>query len=191
MIFTIYEIIDIIVMCVALGYIFQDYVAPQIARVKEYDPIKEFAKKQDFSQFWLAIAVTAPAIILHEFGHKFVALAFGATATFEAAYGFLVFALILKYFKAPFLFFVPAYIAWSGPVDSFGIFWIAIAGPLVNGLLWLASYTALKLNKVPKKYVPFVILTKKINGFLAIFNMIPLFGFDGSHVFSAIIDMLF
>ena len=176
-------------MSLALGFIFKDvFKKPGHA----YDPINYYKKKFNWEDFKFAVMVTAPAVILHEFGHKFVAMAFGATATFNAAYLFLGIGIVLKLIGSRFLFFVPAYVAWAGKVTHFQAAGIAIAGPLVNLLIWGISFLVLKKKKgMTLTEVHFWVLTKKINMFLCIFNMIPLPFFDGGHFFSHLIQAIF
>jgi Zn-dependent protease len=189
MFLSFWEIFDIIIMTAVLGYVFSGYISlsPRQKHDEPYDPLAQYSKKNNHNKWQKyidAVIIVAPAVILHEFGHKIVALAYGATATFEAAYMFLIVAIILRYFKSPFLFFVPAYIAWSGVVSPVEASLIALAGPAVNALLWGLSKLALKYKWLPSKYDEHLILSAKINGFLAIFNLIPIPGFDGWHILS-------
>ena len=183
------EILDIVIMSLAMGFIFKDIFKKPVS---SYDPINYYKKKFNLEDFKFAVMVTAPAVILHEFGHKFTAMAFGATATFNAAYLFLGIGLLLKLIGSRFLFFVPAYVAWSGQVTHFQSAAIAIAGPLVNLLIWFAALMVLKKKKgLTKTEFHFWALTKKINMFLFIFNMIPLPFFDGGHFFGSLIKAIF
>lgn len=187
MLFSINEIIDIVIMTLALGFIFQDIFPKKSYVSSNYDPIKDYkSKKTGFfnDNFKFAMLLTAPAVILHELGHKFFAIAFGATATFNAAYTFLVLAVVLKLLKSNFIFFVPAYVAWSGSVTNLEASVIAFAGPFVNLVLFLFSYSYIKSGKVSKKSIQFWQLFKTINLFLFGFNMLPIPGFDGYHVFT-------
>jgi hypothetical protein len=145
-------------------------------------------------EYRFAIIVTAPAIILHELGHKFIALSVGATANFHAAYTFLALAVILKLASSGIIFFVPAYVSWVGSVSFFGSSAIAFAGPAVNLALWLGSWAILEYlpkHHMTKRYTQLLILTKQINMFLFGFNMIPLrlgpFSFDGYQVFHGLL----
>jgi len=194
MLFTFSELLDIVVMSLALGFIFKDIFKKKILVAKDYDPIKaytSFTSSSGYENFIFAILVTAPAVILHEFGHKFVAISFGATATFQAAYLFLGIGILLKLMNVGFVFFVPAYIAWAGRVTAPQASMIAFAGPLVNLVIWLGAAAWLKYGKVDKKHLQFLVLTKKINMFLFIFNMIPIPGFDGYHVLINLVNALF
>ena len=187
--FTFSEIFDILVMTAVVGYIFSGIFKKPTSY--DYDPIKQFKYGFNIEDFKFAAMVTAPAIILHELGHKFVALGFGLQATFKAAYFFLGLGLILKFMNFGFIFFVPAYISILGRATPLEFSLVAFAGPAINLVLWLGSLAAVKYNLFPKKYNPFLLLTGKINMFLFIFNMIPIPGFDGSKVFSGLIQAFF
>ncbi|MEK6849690.1 MAG: hypothetical protein AABY01_03925, partial [Nanoarchaeota archaeon] len=76
MFITLYEILDVLIMTLGVGYIFMDIFRPKGAAF-------------NLHALWLSCLVTAPGIILHELSHKFTAIAFGAEATFHAAYKFL------------------------------------------------------------------------------------------------------
>ena len=72
MFFTIYEAIDLVVMTVALGTIFSIILKQQI----------HGKAHMDWKLFRFSVLLAAPAVVLHELGHKFVALAF-AQITFR------------------------------------------------------------------------------------------------------------
>jgi Zn-dependent protease len=194
--FSLAEIGDIIIMSLALGFIFGDIFKREQKIKKEtdedYDPIEAARARHEIMGInWegmkFAMAVTAPAIILHEFGHKFTAMAFGYSATFHAAYIWLVLGILMKLMKFPFVFFVPAYVSYNAPIASFKTAAIAFSGPAVNLLLFLIPLAILTFaKKIPKKYVPWLVLTKNINIFLFFFNMIPIGLFDGAHVLAGL-----
>lgn len=170
MFLSLYEIFDIIVAVVATGFIFMDTFKKP---TKEYE---SFA-----SRLWFAVLIAAPAVVLHEFGHKIVALALGYQAIFHAAYFWLGLGIVLKLISFPVLFFVPAYVSIigaEGPKTAL----IAFAGPAINGLLWIGSWIALKIGKYGRTTEAVLYYTQTINMFLFIFNMLPLPGFDGYKV---------
>jgi len=186
---SIIELIDLIIMTLFVGYIFKDSFKTPVKET--YEPLDYYSGKKSstFDNFKFAILVTAPAIILHEFAHKFVAMGFGLQATFNAAYMWLFLGLVLKLLNFGFIFFVPAYVSISGGNLSQSIITSA-AGPLMNLILWLGSAFLLK-GKINKKFIPALSLTKQINMFLFIFNIIPIPGFDGYHVFSGLFKLFF
>jgi len=69
MILSLKELFDIIVMTVILGVIFQDVF-------RRYRKPYEFYREVrfDWEGLKFAMMITAPAIILHELAHKFVAM---------------------------------------------------------------------------------------------------------------------
>lgn len=187
---TFQEIIDLFIMVFVIGFIFKDVFQVRVSN-KEHDPLEQYKKKNDFFSegFKTAVIVTAPAIVLHEAAHKITAIMFGLQATFHAAYMWLGIGLFLKLLSFPFIFFVPGFVSYTGgPVEPLVRAFIALAGPLVNLLLFLFATLALKQNWFNNKYQPLLVVTKQINLFLFIFNMIPFGFFDGAHVFRNLIE---
>lgn len=194
MIITLRELFDIIVMTVAVGFIFKDTFARHKAPVSDtYDPLEDYSFGGfGWRDLWFACLITAPGIIFHELAHKFAALALGINATFHAAYFWLVIGIILKLVNFGFIFFVPGYVSHSGLATPMQSALISFAGPFLNLVLWLGSWGLLhaRLQLTSRqKYV--LLLTKQINMFLFIFNMLPIPPFDGGHFFSALFEMLF
>ena len=211
-ILSIQELIDIAVITLALGYIFSGMFdryrrissSSHESENEEYDPIAHIQKRRALGMFdWdslkFAMIITAPAVILHEFGHKFVAMAFGATATFHAAglfgipYGGVLLGVVLKLMNTGFIFFIPAFVSHTA-VSNTGNILIAFAGPAVNLVLWIVPMLIMRMNlikdaKTNRKIGPMMMLTSKINMFLFIFNMIPIPGFDGYWVFRGILGL--
>lgn len=184
MLFTFGEIIDIILMTAIIGYIFKDIFRnkPRIT----YDPLKATKSNENF---WFAAISVGLSIVLHELGHKFIAMYFGLQATFHAAYGFLGLGVLLKLMNFGFIFFVPAYVSHPATLPIYSAA-IAFAGPAVNGLLWLLCGYLISHNLVQKKYLPLIHFTKYVNGFLFIVNMLPIPGLDGSHVLNGLLAYL-
>lgn len=177
------EIIDAILMTLIVGYIFMQLINRK--------------GKFEWNTFWFSCLAIAPAIILHEIGHKLVAILFGYTAVFHAAYMWLGVGLMLALIRSPILFFVPAFVSITcesaACVQSpSAVALIAFAGPLVNLLLFLTAYIVLKTDKkMSKKTYAFWHVTKLINIFLFGFNMLPIPGFDGYKVFAGLIQAIF
>ncbi len=191
-IITLQEIIDLAVMILAIGFIFKDAFGVRISS-KEYDPLEEYSgKRKLFSEgFKTAVMVTAPAIVLHEAGHKIAAMSFGLDATFHAAYTWLGIGMLLKLLSFPFIFFVPGFVSYSGAfVEPIARAFIAFSGPLVNLLLFLFAVAAIRQKWFNRRYLPLLVLTKQINLFLFIFNMLPIGPFDGAHVLSSLMRAL-
>ena len=169
------EIIDITIMTLVVGYIFIDSFRTYAHNTKD--------------AFLLSIAAVAPAIILHEFGHKIIGILFGFDATFNAAYPWLFIGIVLKILSG-FVFFVPAYVSLSCPADCIitpgASALIAFAGPLINATLYLGALLALKYGTWTPKQHLLLRATQKINGILFLFNMLPIPLFDGFKVYEGI-----
>ena len=192
---SLWEVFDIVLMSFVVGFIFKDALRPPVfARdpdsfIKNVTPGMSLHKLSDF---WYAVLLVAPAIIFHEFGHKFVAMAFGLSAEFHAAYLWLGIALVLKLVLPGFIFFIPAYVSISGGATPLAHSLIAFSGPAVNLVFWLGSAAVLKWGFTGSRTrrrshhdvekLRFLNLFRRINMFLFILNMIPIPGFDGFHV---------
>ncbi len=184
------EIIDLVLMTFFVGYIFSGIIP---VRRESYDPLVHYKRGFDFEGLKFAIMATAPAIILHELAHKFVALGFGLDAIFYAFYrnSFTlilgVMTIISKLTGFGFMFFVPGFVGISGNGTQLQFALAALAGPLVNLILWLSAWYLLKNKKYKKNHYLLLVLTSRINMFLFIFNMLPIPGFDGYKVFIGLI----
>lgn len=180
------EFFDIILMSAVLGFLFKDML-----KSRNDDPLQS-SKKKDFLY---ATAIVAPSIILHELAHKFVAISFGLHATFHAFYAdpttlFLgILAIIAKLTGFGFVFLVPGFVRVIGVSMPLERAAIAFAGPLVHALFYFGATLYIKYKKnMSKKEMQFAFLTKQINGFLFILNMLPIPGIDGFNLYTALFD---
>jgi|SRR3989344_5451436 len=193
-----FEFLDIIIMSLALGYIFQEYFKPyHREKSQNYDPLtnlkSKFNKQTIGTSLKYSIIAVAPAIVLHELAHKFVGLSFGVPSTFYASYGFLIIGIVLKLVSSPFLFFVPGFVSHP-QTTPFISSMIAVAGPLTNLLIWGIAVILIKNNKYfqfSEKTLMILGFMRKINIFLFFFNMIPLPPFDGYQFFAGIFQVFF
>jgi len=192
MFFSINEIIDVFIMTFAIGFIFKDVFRFR-PKVEVITPEYYLKKRLRFNMndFWFAVAVVAPSIILHEFGHKFFALANGMSAVFEAAYFWLALGIVLKLAGFGFIFLVPAYTSIGGGGSALQMAGVAVAGPLVNLFFWLGAKIVMKKVKLNRTAYHIVFLTSRINMFLFIFNMLPIPFFDGWNFFKYLFSAIF
>jgi len=193
MLFTIREIIEALVLTGVVGWIFMDVFSP--TRTPE-DYLRTARKKLlSFDAWKFSALLVAPAIILHELGHKFVALAFGLQAVFHAAWLWVGLGVIMKLVSG-FIFFVPAYVSISGVAPAWAFASVALAGPLVNFVLWGLALVAPDIRKnmrgrrITQRELQYWVLFGKINLFIGVFNMIPIPGFDGSKVFFYLFELV-
>lgn len=172
---TLLEVIYLIVTTLVVGFIFSGII-------KRRETFKRF----DFEDFKFACMVAAPGIIMHELGHKFSAIFLGLQASFHIWPTGLVIGIILKLIGSGFILIAPGYVSISAG-SNLNMLLVALAGPLVNLIFWLVCGFLLKKNK---GNFEFLFLTKEINKWLFIFNMIPIPPLDGSKVLLNLIAML-
>ena len=181
MLFTLMELVELIVMVLAIGFIFSGFMSIRPKTV--YDMMHP--KRFNWIDFRFAILVVAPAIVLHELAHKFTAIAFGVSAVFHMSPLGLGIGVLLKLFSSPFIILAPGYV--SIPLElvtDLQYRLIAFAGPFMNLCLWIGTKIYLDhAKKMPIKQLAAWALTKKINMILFFFNMIPFGFFDGAKVF--------
>jgi Zn-dependent protease len=214
MFFTIFEILDIILMTLVIGFIFHDTFRKPVV---VHDIVDHYRKKRhgplgiEWNDFWWACLLIGPTIILHELAHKFVALGFGLTATFHAACstanlvgtapfldfycGLTLLSLFFKVISFGFIFFVPGYVSIGAGGTSLQYALAAIAGPLVHLVFWISAAALLRNKKYMRKLSErkrlYVYFFKQINMFLFILNMIPIPGFDGFSFFYQLFKVFF
>jgi len=180
MITNITEIFNIIILTLAIGYIFSGYI-----RIPGL-----YSRGFNLKGIKFAILVTAPAIILHELAHKFVGLALGYGAMFHIWWFGLGLGIFLRVIGSPFLILAPGYVSIALNTTPLELSAIAFAGPFINLVLFGISFFVLKYKKrLKRKEFAFWHLTKLINMWLFIFNMLPIPPLDGSKVFAGIFGL--
>ena len=131
--------------------------------------------------FLLSGLTVGVGFLFHELSHKIVAQKYGAVAEFMAFDYMLVLALAMSFLG--FVFAAPGAVMIAGSNISIrknGR--ISAAGPMTNLVLALIFFALMKLNlgsnlNLIGQYGFF------INSWLALFNMIPVWNFDGKKVF--------
>lgn len=187
-IISISEIIQILIAILVTGYIF---IGLFPLRGSKKDILDSYTKGFDWSEFWFSCAVAAPGIILHEMGHKFVALALGLSANFEVYPLGLIVGVLLKLFGSGFILLAPGYVVIFGANALQGML-TAFAGPLVNLLIFLIAGFVLKYSKnMSRRQAIFWSLNKEVNKWLFIFNMLPIPPLDGFKVWIPLFRILF
>lgn len=188
------EILHAAIMTFVVGWLFMDTTGVHRVRTPE-EYVRAAKSRLDWNSFWFASLLVGSSILLHEFGHKIVAIAFGLDATFHAAFFWLVLAVIMK-LALGFVFFVPAYVSISGFAPP-GVYALtALAGPAVNFALYgfaklMLAVSQERKRKLSAKERLFWTLSARINLFLGIFNCIPIPGFDGYQVLENLFQMFF
>lgn len=179
-IISIEEIFYLLILTLVVAYIFMGDFRLRPRNV--YDII--YPRRFFWKEFQFAALIAAPGIVLHELGHKFIAIILGYSANFFIWPFGLLLGAFLKMIGSPFVLIAPGYVGLSNVTDDLHYKIIAFAGPLINLIIFGICWFMLKKygNKMNFKKLALVSLTKKINGVLFVFNMLPIPPLDGSKV---------
>ncbi len=130
----------------------------------------------------VAAVTVGTGFLLHELAHKFVAQRFGCRAEFHANRTMLVLAVLMSF--AGFVFAAPGAVYISGHISQRKNGIISVAGPMTNIVLSIAFIAvALYAASTGSGLLSLIgVYGSFINAWLALFNMIPFMGLDGSKV---------
>ena len=137
----------------------------------------------------LSLITLAPAFLLHEFAHKFVARYYGCWAEFRADPAGLRFGIILAAI-AGIVFMAPGAVMVAGKTTRSQFGKIAVAGPLTNVFLWSFGFMALFVIGGLGRFVDgnanpvdtIIGIWMWGNALLAAFNMLPFGPLDGKKI---------
>ena len=140
--------------------------------------------KSVFSADFYAIFVFASltvgiGFLLHELGHKFVAQRYGCFAEFRSFDNMLLLTIVMSFFG--FILAAPGAVMVSGRVSTAKNGKISAAGPIVN-LALAILFLFLAFTNLPNLIKTVMYYGFLINSWLALFNMIPFWLFDGYKV---------
>ena len=176
------EILGIIGTIVAIGYIFSGLIRKPKTWWQQLQENKYF----DWDNFKYSTMIAAPAIIFHELAHKFAGFAYGVPSYYNVLWWGLGIGIFLRVIGSGFIFFIPGYVQVSQAVDPGSMAVIAFAGPAANLAMFFISWALIKYNIKPKWNRAFHI-SKVINLWLFIFNMLPIPPLDGSKVVAGLL----
>ena len=125
------------------------------------------------------LLVFTSAFILHELAHKFLAQFYRAWAEFRVImYGAVITAIsAIPFF--PFKFIAPGAVFIGGPISERKNGRISLVGPLTN--VGLCTGFMLAYMAEPSQIF---FIGARFNAWIALFNLIPFMGLDGSKIFS-------
>lgn len=125
------------------------------------------------------LLVFTTAFILHELAHKFLAQFYRAWAEFRLIlYGAVITAIsAIPFF--PFKFIAPGAVFIGGPISERKNGRISLVGPMTNIALCLGFMLAYMAEPSQILFVG-----ARFNAWIALFNLIPFMGLDGSKIFS-------
>jgi len=133
-----------------------------------------------YINFIIASLTVGTGFLLHEMGHKIMAQKYGCFAEFRSFDSMLLLALAMSFFGV--VFAAPGAVMIAGRVNNRKSGVISAAGPIVN--LALASlFLTLIFFDIPALLRQIAHSGFVINSWLALFNMIPFWLFDGRKIF--------
>lgn len=133
-----------------------------------------------YAKFIIASLTVGIGFLLHEMGHKLIAQKYGCFAEFRSFDNMLILAIAMSFFG--FIFAAPGAVMISGRVNTRKNGIISAAGPVVNLILGLI-FLILAFLPLPNLFKPVAYYGFVINSWLALFNMIPFWLFDGYKIF--------
>lgn len=139
-----------------------------------------FSSHDFYVKFVIASLTVGVGFLLHEMGHKITAQRYGCFAEFRSFDNMLLLAIAMSFFG--FIFAAPGAVMISGRINQRKNGIISAAGPLVNFVLALI-FLALAFANVPSTVKDVSYYGFLINSWLALFNMIPFWFFDGYKIF--------
>jgi Zn-dependent protease len=132
----------------------------------------------------IAALTVGVGFLLHEFAHKVVAQRYRCWAEFRADGQMLVLALIMSFFG--FVIAAPGAVMIYGNVTKKQNGLISLAGPLTNLILatiFLVLGILYGVSQLPHAFLGILLsMGFSVNAFLALFNMIPAWFFDGAKI---------
>lgn len=132
-----------------------------------------------YAKFVIASLTVGTGFLLHELGHKVMAQRYKCFAEFKSFDVMLVLAIAMSFFG--FILAAPGAVMISGKVNKAKNGVISAAGPVVN-LVLATIFLALIFAPLPNLFKDVSYYGFVINSWLALFNMIPFWLFDGYKV---------
>ncbi|MBI2548165.1 metalloprotease [Candidatus Woesearchaeota archaeon] len=132
-----------------------------------------------FSFLVVSIIIVGVGFLLHELAHKIVAQRFGCEAVFKADYKMLMVTILLSFFGV--VFAAPGGVFITGHLKKREHGLISAAGPVTNIILacLFLSLSAVGFSASGKHIL---LVASLINSWLALFNLLPFWTFDGAKV---------
>lgn len=143
---------------------------------------KNFFSIEFLVNLFIAALTVGVGFLLHELAHKILAQKYGAIAEFRAFNPMLLLALFMSYFLGVIFAAPGAVMIHGGNINIKRYGKISAVGPLTNLALALI-FLAIKLLNYKGILSTIGDYGFMINSWLALFNMIPFWQFDGRKIF--------
>ena len=129
-----------------------------------------------YTKFIVASLTVGIGFLFHEMGHKITAQRYGCFAEFRSFDNMLLLAIATSFFGI--VLAAPGAVMISGHVNKKRNGKISAAGPIINLVLALI-FLAISFMHLPNILKPVAYYGFVINSWLALFNMLPFWFFDG------------
>jgi Zn-dependent protease len=126
----------------------------------------------------IAAATVGVGFLLHELAHKYFAQRYHCVAEFRANFIMIVLAVLMSFLG--FVFAAPGAVMILGRITKRESGIISLSGPLVNLLLALIAVPVFFFSSGMVHIIASYAVW--INSFLALFNLLPIWTFDGQKV---------
>ena len=137
------------------------------------------------SKFLILMIISAITVglgfLLHELSHKIVAQRYKCWAEFRADLNMLVLALLMSFLG--FVFIAPGAVIIYGHINNKQNGIISMAGPLTNIIIAILLLPLIFTNMTSEILKEIISSGFLINAWLGLFNMIPLWNFDGIKIY--------
>lgn len=140
----------------------------------------------EYTLRWDFLAIFISAFMVHELGHKFLAQIYRAWAEFRVIFYGAAMTAISALPILPFKFIAPGAVFVSGSLSEARHGRVSWIGPLTNLAMGLGFIMAYLIGESATIDFPSQILAvgARFNGWIALFNLIPFMGLDGSKIFA-------
>jgi Zn-dependent protease len=166
----------------AIAWIFVS-LAFAIARTAENGiKLSAFYSMSFVTSIVISAVTVGIAFILHELAHKIVAQRYNCWAEFRADLNMLVLGVLMSLLGV--VFIAPGAVMIFGNITQKQNGRISMAGPLTNIILAIILLPLLFINFSSTILKEIIVSGYLINAWLALFNMIPVWNFDGAKIYA-------
>jgi len=134
---------------------------------------------------WDFLAIFISAFMVHELGHKFLAQIYRAWAEFRVIFYGAAMTAISALPILPFKFIAPGAVFVSGSLSEARHGRVSWIGPLTNLAMGSGFIVAYLIGETALDFPSQILAVgARFNGLIALFNLIPFMGLDGSKIFA-------
>jgi Zn-dependent protease len=144
--------------------------------------LTSFSSKEFLASIIISAVTVGLAFLLHELAHKMIAQRYNCWAEFRADLNMLVLGVLMSFLGV--VFIAPGAVMIFGNITQKQNGKISMAGPLTNIIIAIIMLPLLFMEFQDWIIKEMIISGYLINAWLALFNMIPLWNFDGAKIYA-------